>query len=296
MSRATATGSSAASAWKVTLYAPASAYGGAHRSGFVDHQVAVDRDVGGLATGSPRRAAPSVRFGTKCASMTSTCNQSAPATAAASSASRAKSADRMDGAISGSDTVRIIGASVACRGRGVQTIPTHARRVGRRRIGWCAHAIGRPERPGRASVDSREFRARPPAPDVPTSRRTGDAAPKDYSAVVCTRVLHQPDSSFAGNRAARHPAPLRMVVVLEASAHETMAPAIRKTQSQLREGGYVLHRYVAVVLGDPSRDVRCDDPPLHRRHLSPVVGGPRDPYLTRVAAALDLAAAVPDPR
>ena len=47
-------------------------------------------------TGSPR-----VRFGTKWLSITSTCNQSEPATAAASSASRAKSAARIDGAISG---------------------------------------------------------------------------------------------------------------------------------------------------------------------------------------------------
>ena len=43
---------------------------------------------------------PSVRFGTKWLSITSTCSQSAtPETAAASSASRAKSADRMLGEI-----------------------------------------------------------------------------------------------------------------------------------------------------------------------------------------------------
>src|SRR5450755_3221055 len=42
---------------------------------------------------------PSVRFGTKWLSMTSTCSQSAPVTAAASSARWAKSADRMLGAI-----------------------------------------------------------------------------------------------------------------------------------------------------------------------------------------------------
>ena len=47
-------------------------------------------------TGSPR-----VRFGTKWLSITSTCSQSAPVTTAASSASRAKSAARIDGAISG---------------------------------------------------------------------------------------------------------------------------------------------------------------------------------------------------
>ena len=45
-------------------------------------------------TGRPR-----VRFGTKWLSMTSTCSQSAVATAAASSASRAKSADKMLGEI-----------------------------------------------------------------------------------------------------------------------------------------------------------------------------------------------------
>ena len=43
-----------------------------------------------------------VRFGTKWLSITSTCTQSAPFTAATSSASRAKSAARIDGAISGS--------------------------------------------------------------------------------------------------------------------------------------------------------------------------------------------------
>ncbi|SHV74007.1 Uncharacterised protein [Mycobacteroides abscessus subsp. abscessus] len=47
-------------------------------------------------TGSPR-----VRLGTKCPSITSTCSQSAPSTAAISSARRAKSADRIEGAIMG---------------------------------------------------------------------------------------------------------------------------------------------------------------------------------------------------
>src|SRR5882757_955236 len=47
-------------------------------------------------TGRPR-----VRFGTKWLSITSTCSQSAPLTAAVSSASRAKSAARIDGAIRG---------------------------------------------------------------------------------------------------------------------------------------------------------------------------------------------------
>ena len=46
---------------------------------------------------------PSVRFGTKWLSITSTCSQSAPLTAAASSASREKSAARIDGAIIGRD-------------------------------------------------------------------------------------------------------------------------------------------------------------------------------------------------
>src|SRR5688572_21663078 len=45
---------------------------------------------------------PKVRFGTKCASMTSTCSQSASATRAVSSARRAKSADSRLGAIIGS--------------------------------------------------------------------------------------------------------------------------------------------------------------------------------------------------
>ena len=45
---------------------------------------------------------PKVRFGTKCASMTSKCSQSASATRWASSASRAKSADSRLGAIMGS--------------------------------------------------------------------------------------------------------------------------------------------------------------------------------------------------
>src|SRR3954452_2775750 len=44
---------------------------------------------------------PMVRLGTKWLSITSTCSQSAPLTAAASSASRAKSAARIEGAIRG---------------------------------------------------------------------------------------------------------------------------------------------------------------------------------------------------
>ncbi|SHX31333.1 Uncharacterised protein [Mycobacteroides abscessus subsp. abscessus] len=42
-----------------------------------------------------------MRLGTKCPSITSTCSQSAPSTAAISSARRAKSADRIEGAIMG---------------------------------------------------------------------------------------------------------------------------------------------------------------------------------------------------
>src|SRR3954462_7163237 len=70
---------------------------------------------------------PMVRFGTKWPSITSTCSQSAPCTAAASSASRAKSAARIDGAISGppvpdmSDTLLIYGK------------PTHH---------GCEHSVG----------------------------------------------------------------------------------------------------------------------------------------------------------
>jgi hypothetical protein len=44
---------------------------------------------------------PIVRFGTKWLSITSMCSQSAPVTIAASSARRAKSAARIDGAING---------------------------------------------------------------------------------------------------------------------------------------------------------------------------------------------------
>src|ERR1700758_4817689 len=59
---------------------------------------------------------PMVRFGTKWLSMTSTCNQSAPSTAAAWSARRAKSAARIDGAINGGD-VRFTLIRLAQRGR-----------------------------------------------------------------------------------------------------------------------------------------------------------------------------------
>ncbi|CAM5359546.1 hypothetical protein SAVIM40S_01401 [Streptomyces avidinii] len=96
ISRASRTGAAAASAWKVTEPAPASTYCGAQRSGSSimrwrssGMSVALLRDS---TIGIPR-----VRFGTKWLSMTSTCSQSAPSTAFASSASRAKSADRMLG-------------------------------------------------------------------------------------------------------------------------------------------------------------------------------------------------------
>jgi hypothetical protein len=98
ISRAVRIGARHASMWKVTLEAPASTYPGAQRSGssIIRWQssgvsVAFARDS---TTGMPR-----VRFGTKWLSITSTCSQSALDTAAASSASRAKSAVRMLGAI-----------------------------------------------------------------------------------------------------------------------------------------------------------------------------------------------------
>jgi len=103
MVRASETGSRVASAWKVTLAAPASAYPGAHRSG-----LSIMRwQSRGIVVALRRLCTtgkPIVKLGTKCASMTSTCSQSALRTAPASSPSRAKSADRMLGAIIGSRT------------------------------------------------------------------------------------------------------------------------------------------------------------------------------------------------
>src|SRR5271166_5713418 len=58
---------------------------------------------------------PIVRFGTKCASMTSTGNQSAPSTTAASWASRAKSAASIDGAISGRSVLPDMALSLVWR-------------------------------------------------------------------------------------------------------------------------------------------------------------------------------------
>src|SRR6201997_1094084 len=72
---------------------------------------------------------PIVRFGTKCASMTSTCSQSAPSTAAAWSASRAKSAASIGRAISGRSVlpdmdVSLLGAYFEGRGEhGVGAVP-----------------------------------------------------------------------------------------------------------------------------------------------------------------------------
>ncbi len=101
---ASATGSRAASTCTVTLYAPASAYPIAQRSGSSIIRWQSSGTSVALRSDSTT-GRPSVRLGTKWASMTSTCSQSAPpgwpATAAASSARRAKSADRMLGAIIG---------------------------------------------------------------------------------------------------------------------------------------------------------------------------------------------------
>src|SRR3954447_21898298 len=100
MSRATPTGLSVASAWKVTLYAPASAYGGAQRSGSsIIRWQSIGMSV--LFSNASTTGSPMVRFGTKWLSITSTCSQSAPVTAATSSPSSAKSAARIDGAMRG---------------------------------------------------------------------------------------------------------------------------------------------------------------------------------------------------
>ena len=98
ISRASRTGACAASRWKVTFRAPASAYAGAHRSGCsIMRWVSIGT---GLAlTSDSTTGSPSVRFGTKWLSMTSTCAQSASAIRASSSARRAKSAVRMLGEI-----------------------------------------------------------------------------------------------------------------------------------------------------------------------------------------------------
>src|SRR3954464_5647908 len=142
MSRATARGSVQASACTVTLCAPISAYPGAQRSGFsiIRWQSSGTGLTAWIAwtTGSPR-----VRFGTKCASMTSTCSQSASATRCVSSARWAKSADRRLGAIIGSrDT------SAESRWAAIPLPRTEGSGAGRCRFGALAAAV--PPAPWRA--------------------------------------------------------------------------------------------------------------------------------------------------
>ena len=98
IARAVATGSWAASMWKVTEEPPASAYCGAHRSGssiirWQSSGIGLTR-LSASTIGSPR-----VRLGTKWPSMTSTCAQSAVAMRPSSDSRLAKSADRMLGLI-----------------------------------------------------------------------------------------------------------------------------------------------------------------------------------------------------
>ena len=71
------TGFVAASTWKVTLYAPASAYPGAQRSGSTIIRWQSNGSVVRLAAGSAPRPARWSGSGTKWLSMTSTCSQSA---------------------------------------------------------------------------------------------------------------------------------------------------------------------------------------------------------------------------
>ena len=75
-SRASRTGALAASAWKVTDPAPASAYAGAHWSGSSIIRCASSGRSVALARLS-NTGSPMVRFGTKWLSITSTCTQSA---------------------------------------------------------------------------------------------------------------------------------------------------------------------------------------------------------------------------
>ena len=78
MARAVATASPAASTWKVTDPAPASAYPGAQRSGasIIRWQ---SSGTGLTRASASTTGRPSVRLGTKWLSMTSTCAQSAEA-------------------------------------------------------------------------------------------------------------------------------------------------------------------------------------------------------------------------
>ena len=82
----------------MTLDAPASTYPGAQRSGSSIIRWQSSGWSAAFASDSTI-GIPSVRFGTKWLSITSTCSQSALDTAAASSARWAKSAVRMLGAI-----------------------------------------------------------------------------------------------------------------------------------------------------------------------------------------------------
>ena len=89
-SRASRTGAAAASTWNVTEPAPASTYAGAQRSGssIIRWQsIGVDDALPSAST----TGSPSVRFGTKWLSMTSTWSQSALEIRSASVARWAKS-------------------------------------------------------------------------------------------------------------------------------------------------------------------------------------------------------------
>src|SRR4051794_41117495 len=113
---ASLTGFSQASAWKVTLYAPASAYPGAQRSG----SVIIRCTSNGIAVVLRRLCTtgrPIVRFGTKWLSITSTCTQSAAPSMACTAVARcAKSAARMLGAMIGDDsTAEVYGLSAVTR-------------------------------------------------------------------------------------------------------------------------------------------------------------------------------------
>ena len=97
-SRASRTGAAAASTWKVTDSAPASAYAGAHRSGssiirWMSSNCAVALRSAST-TGSPR-----VRLGTKWLSITSTCSPSELGTDSIAVCRLAKSADSRLGMI-----------------------------------------------------------------------------------------------------------------------------------------------------------------------------------------------------
>ena len=121
---------------------------------------------------------PMVRLGTKCPSITSTWIQSAPAfsTARISSASRPKSAERIDGAI-------------RCLGVVTGVAPAWRRRSRRYRGGEGSSAGSHPCRPERASA--REPR-HPAAGENPASRRGTTRSPSRFPRVAgcryCKRV------------------------------------------------------------------------------------------------------------